>query len=303
MKSAPAKPTKLSLGWRPGGLTPWQLTKNVVRKGRENDLLGSASGLAFNFLLSLFPLIFFLLGLFGLFASRSAQLQTELLFYFAGLLPPEAFQLLRRVMTELAATASAGRITSGIVLALAFASGGFSSLISALNLAYHVPETRSWLKVRAIAVALTLAISILLLSALLIVLVGGYAVDWVGLQLHLTGLVILLWKILQWFAAVIFIATSFSLIYYCGPDVKATHWRWFTLGSIVGVVFWLLGLAGFRVYLHFYDSYSATYGSLGAVMVLLIWLYVSGLAFLIGGQVNVEIEHGDVTTAQSHSHS
>src|SRR5262249_26214848 len=144
-----------------------------------------------------------------------------------------------------------------------------------------------------IALALTLAISILLLSALLIVLVGGYAVDWVGLQLHLTGLVILLWKILQWFAAVTFIATSFSLIYYCGPNVKKRSWRWFTPGSIVGVVFWLLGLAGFRLYLHFYDTYSATYGSLGAVMILLIWLYVSGLAFLIGGQVNAEIEDAD----------
>ena len=283
--------------WTIGGLTPRQLTRNVFRKARENDLLGSASGLAFNFLLSLFPLIFFLLGLFGLFASRSAQLQTELLFYFAGLLPPEAFQLLRKVVTELAATASAGRITSGIVLALAFASGGFSSLISALDQAYHVPETRSWLKVRAIALALTVAISVLLLSALLIVLVGGNAVDWVGLQLHLTGLVILLWKILQWFAAITFMATSFSLIYYCGPDVKVRHWRWFTPGSIVGVLFWLMGLAGFRIYLHFYDTYSTTYGSLGAVVVLLVWLYMTGLAFLIGGQVNAEIER-----ASGHTH-
>jgi membrane protein len=282
--------TKPESVWRLGALTPRQLASNVVRGARDNDLLGSASGLAFNFLLALFPLMFFLLALFGLFASRSAQLQTELLFYFADFLPPEAFQLLRKVIAELAATANAGRITFGIVLALWFASGGFSSMISALNLAYHVPENRSWLKVRAIALGLTLAISILVLSALLIVLVGGYVVDWVGVQLHLTALVIALWKGLQWLAAVLFVTTSFSVIYFCGPDTRERQWRWLTPGSAVGVLLWLTGLAGFRIYLHFFDTYSTTYGSLGAVMVLLAWLYITALAFLVGGQINAEIE-------------
>ena len=279
--------------WSLGGQQPRQLARGVIRAARANDLLGSASGLAFNFLLALFPLVFFLLGLFGLFASRSAQLQTELLFYFADFLPPSAFQLLRSVIAELAQTASAGRITFSIFLALLFASGGFSSLISALNLTYRVSETRSWLRVRAIALGLTLVISILLLWALLIALVGGYAVDGVGVQLHLTAVVIALWKSLQWLAAVLFVTLSLSLIYYCGPDVRVRRWQWFTPGSVVGVLFWLLGLGGFRVYLHFFNTYTATYGSLGAVMVLLIWLYLTSLAFLIGGQINSEIERGE----------
>src|SRR5580700_9973366 len=113
--------------WKLGGLTPWQLTKNVIREADEDDLLGRASELAFNFLLAFFPLLLFMLALFGLFASRSSQLQTGLLFYFADILPPGAFQLLTTITTELATTAAGGKLTLGIVLALWFASGGMSS--------------------------------------------------------------------------------------------------------------------------------------------------------------------------------
>jgi membrane protein len=162
--------------WKLGGLTPWQLTKNVIREADEDDLLGRASGLAFNFLLALFPLMLFMLALFGLFASRSSQLEHRLLAYFGDLLPPAAFQLLEATTSELARSTSGGKLTLGIMLALWFASGGMSSMISTLNVVYKVRETRSWFKVRAIALGLTLAISMLLLSALVMVLVGGHLV-------------------------------------------------------------------------------------------------------------------------------
>ncbi len=286
---SPAKGKTISK-WRFGGPTFWQLAKQVIRAADHDDLLDYASGLAFNFLLALFPLLLFMLSLFGLFASRSSELQTSLLSYFADFLPPAAFQLLNDTLNELARTSSGGKLTFGIVLALWFGSGGISSMISTLNLVYRVTESRSWLRTRAIALGLTIGISIFLLTALFILLAGGQLVDWIGMKMDLRTTVVIVWKGMQWLAAALFAIVSFWMIYYCGPSLRTRHWSHALPGSIFGAFLWLASSVGFRLYLHFFNTYTATYASLGAVMILLVWLYVTGLAFLVGGEINAVIE-------------
>jgi membrane protein len=276
--------------WKLGGLTSWQLARNVFEEFKTNNSIGRAAELAFDFLFALFPLIVLMLTLFGLFASRSVNLQNHLLSCFAYLLPPTAFHLLRTTTTELATNVTAEKLTFDVVLVAFFASGGISSMISALNLAYRVREARSWFKVRAIALGLTLLISILLLTALLIVLVSSDFVDWLEIEFRFEPIVVLFWKIILWPVAILFVTVSHSMIYYYGPNLKEPHWDWFTPGSAFGTSLWLLASIGFRIYLHFLDTYTASYGSLGAVMILLSWLYLTGLAFLIGGEINAEIE-------------
>jgi membrane protein len=276
--------------WRLGGLTPFQLARAVAGQIRENDLLARASELAFEFLFSLFPLILFMVNLFGLFASRSGELRQDLLSYFGDFLPPTAFDLLGKTTAEISDRASGGKLTIGIVLALWFASGGVMSMISAINSTYRVREARGWLRVRMTALALTLCISILMLAALVMALATGRFIDWLGREIGLQPIALELWKDLQWPAAVVFLLLSFSLIYFFGPDVAERRWHWITPGSAFGALVWLAGSIGFRVYLHFFNTYAATYGSLGALMILLAWLYLAGLAFLIGGQINAEIE-------------
>jgi membrane protein len=276
--------------WKLGELTLGELSKRVVRDALEDDLIGRASGLAFDFLLALFPLLVFLLALFGLFASRSIQLRTGLLSYFADFLPPLAFQLLKNTTEELAKTASDEKLTISVLLALWFASGGVASMIATLNVAYRVKESRSWFNVRAIALGLTLMISILVFSALCIVLVGGTLIDWIGNELHLASEIVAAWKALQWPAAALFVVFSYSLIYSCGPNAHRRRWFWVTPGSAFGALLWFAASAGFRIYLRFFNSYTAIYGSLGALIILLVWLYVTGLAFLIGGEINANIE-------------
>lgn len=275
--------------WNLGGLTPWQLARSVLDEISANNFLGRASELAFDFLFALFPMILLMVTLFRLFASRSLELQSVLLSSFADFLPPEAVRLLRTTATELAANATSGKLAITVVVALWFGAGGVSSMISALNLAYRVREARSWFKVRAIALGLTLLISILLLIVLFIVLVSSHFVDWLGTELGLRPIVVLIWKTVQWPACILFVITSYSAIYYCGPNLEDRNWHWITPGSAFGAFLWLLASLGFRVYLHFYNTYSASYGSLGAVMILLVWLYVAGLTFLIGGGINAEI--------------
>jgi len=276
--------------WKLGGLTLWQLARNVIRESMEDRILEHASALAFDFFLALFPLLLFLLTLFGLFASQSSQLQGSLLAYFADFLPPASFEIVRKITEEMATNASSGRLTFGIVVALWFASGGVGSMISTLNVVYQVREVRSWFKVRAIALGLTLVLSVFILAALFILFVGGQLVDWAGSELQLTPITIVVWKELQWPAAILFMVASYSLIYYFGPDLKQRRWHWITPGSALGMLLWLAASAGFRAYLHYFNSYTATYGSLGALAILLVWLYVTGLAFLIGGEVNAQIE-------------
>jgi len=281
---------QLESTWKLGGLTLSQLAGRVVHGIQEDDLFGRASELAYNFLLALFPLLLFVLTLFGLFASRSGELQTSLLSYFADFLPPSAFQLLKAITIEMAANATSGKLTFGIVLTLWFASGGTSSMISTLDAIYHVRESRGWFRRRVIALGLTIAILILLITSLFIVLVGEDFTDWIGMRLHLKSIVVIAWKGLQWIAVALFLTLSFSLIYYFGPSLGQRRWHWITPGSIFGECLWLAASAGLRIYLHFFNTYTATYGSLAAMMILLVWLYVTGLSFLIGGEINAQIE-------------
>lgn len=277
--------------WNIGGLNPGQLGRAVFEEIIANNVFGRAAELAYYFLFALFPLIFLMMTLFGLFASHSVELQNDLLSYFADFLPPTAFQLLRSVTTEIAAHASHGKLTFGVVSALWCISSSIGSIICFLNAAHHVRETRPWFEVRAIALVLSLLNSILLLTALFMVLLGSHFVAWLGAGLRLDPLVVLAWKAIQSPIAIFFVALSCSLIYYYGPDLKERRrWHWFTPGAAFGAFIWLAASFGFRMYLHFFNNYSLSYGSLGALMILLVWLYATGLACLIGAEINAEIE-------------
>ena len=133
--------------------------------------------------------------------------------------------------------------------------------------------------------------NILFIAALLLMLWGGRFADFVAAHYELGGFFPIAWKTLQWPLVFAFMVTSFALIYYYAPDVRDQNWKWLTPGSAIGVVLWLVVSAGFKVYLHYFDSYPKTYGSLGAVIVLMLWLYFTGAAVLIGGEINSEIEN------------
>jgi len=277
--------------WSLGGLSIGRLAKKVWAGINDNDLFGLASELAYSFILSLFPLLLFLLSLFGLFASRGSQLQSSLMFYLAQVLPPAGFEVISKTIAEVTRNTGGAKITFGLVLALLTASGGVSAMMSGLNHAYSVRETRPWWKVRGIALLLTIVLAFLVITALVLVLAGDYFANWVAAALHAGPIVVTVWRVLQWIAALFFIMLAFSLIYYYGPDLKEQHWYWITPGSVVGVLVWIGISFAFRAYLHYFNTYSKTYGSLGAVIILLVWFYVTGFAFLVGGQINAEIEH------------
>jgi membrane protein len=282
--------------WKLGGLTPLQLSKRVYHEIDEDEVFTRSAALAYYFVSALFPMIFFLMAMLGLFA-QSHDLQSSLLNYAGRFMPGDAYSLVQKTIKEVANNSSGLKLALGLALALWSGSGGIVSIMDALNRCYHVKDSRPWWKQRLMAIALTIAISVLTIAALAIVLYGGDIVNFVGSHLGLSSLAVIAWRVVQWPIALFFVVLSFALLYYWSPDTEQ-QWLWITPGSVVGVLTWIGASLLFRVYLHFFNSYSKTYGSLGAVIVLLLWLYISGMAILLGGEINSEIENA----AAEHGH-
>jgi membrane protein len=164
------------------------------------------------------------------------------------------------------------------------------SIITTLNAAYDVTEGRPWWKVRLTAIGLTIGVAIFILVSLFLVLVGPTLAEHLAESLRLGPVFKWTWWILQWPVVLALVATGIGLIYYFAPDVEQ-EWEWITPGSVVATLLWLLVSLAFKVYLTYFGDYNQTYGTIGAVIVLLTWLYISGLAIIFGAEMNAEIEH------------
>lgn len=288
---------QLSSLWSLGGLTWKELGRRVWNEMGQTDLINRAYELAYNFLFAVFPLLLFMFSLLGIFASQGGTLRTNFYTYVHLVLPPAAFDILSRTVREITGTA-AGKLTFGLLFALYSGSAGMTQLISTLNATYAVREERSWIRVHLISLGLTLAMSALVIAALFLVLAGSHVIASLGREIGMTEAAVAGAKLLQWALALGFVIVAFAIVYYFAPDVEEQHWYWITPGSVIGVLLWAAASAGLRVYLHFFNSYTRSYGSLGAVMILMLWFYVAGLAVLIGGQINATIEHA----AAEHGH-
>jgi membrane protein len=277
--------------WSLGGLSAKQLGTRVWGQLNEDDVWGRAAQLSYYFLLALFPLLIFVTSVIGILLGSGTGIRHSLFNYLSQVMPPSAFKLVDETMYELSRSSGGGKISFGILAALWAASNGMGAISESLNAAYNVKESRPWWRARLTAIALTIAIALLIMTALILILYGGRISDKIAASYGFGDLFTTLWAILQWPIVLIFILLSFSLIYFFAPDLKEQDWKWVTPGSLVGVGLWLLVSFLFRLYLGFFDSYSATYGSLGAVIILMLWFYLTGLAILVGGEINSEIEN------------
>ncbi|PYS74667.1 MAG: ribonuclease [Acidobacteria bacterium] len=275
--------------------------RRVWTRSEEDEILARAAQLSYFFLLALFPLLVFLITLLGYFNGAGSHLQGKLISYLGGVMPPAALQLVVVTLDEVTKSRGTGKLSLGILLALWAASSGVNALAQALNAAYEVRETRPWWKVRLLSLALTITLSVLIISALLIVLYGGQFGEALAGMIHEGDVFAIVWRILQWPIALAFVLVAFVMIYRFVPNVAAKREgkglrpsdyrrRWLSPGVVIAIALWLLVSLGFRLYLHFFNSYSATYGSLGALIILMLWFYLTGAAILLGGEINCEFE-------------
>jgi membrane protein len=266
-----------------------EFVRRVLKRADADDVLGQSAKLSYYLTLAVFPLLIFLVALIGVLAPGSNMLQ-ELLTYWRHVLPRSAYELVLKTLQEISANASGGKLSLGLLGTLWAASGGVGAVIDGLNRAYKVKEGRPWWKAQLLSIVLTISLAIFIIIALSIVLygnrIGEFAATYVGLGAQFQAV----WSIIQWPIGLAFVLLAFMLLYRLAPDLHHLELEHVTPGAIVAVVLWLFVSMGLRLYLHYFDHYGATYGSLGAVIVLMLWFYLTGAAILIGGEVNAEIE-------------
>jgi len=264
--------------------------KHIGRRINEDEIFGRAAQLSYYFLLALFPLLLFLINILGYMAQEGTVFRNQLLTYLAAVMPGSAVALVRTTLDEISLSSGTGKLSFGLLAALWAASNGMGAISQTLNTAYDVRETRPWWKVRVISVCLTIALAILILAALAIVLYGGSIGEALADRYGFGNVFTSVWTLIQWPVALIFVLTTFNLIYNFAPSLSRQARSWITPGAFVGVGLWLLVSFAFRIYLGYFDSYSLTYGSLGALIVMMLWFYLTGVAILIGGEVNCEFQ-------------
>lgn len=280
----------------PGTVSPWQLGGRSVRelaqrvwdKIWEDEVLDRAAALSYYLLFALFPALLFLTALLGLLPWH---LMAQLMGYLDRVLPGDAASLVSKTLAEVVRGANPGLLSIGIGAALWAASSGMVAVMTALNIAYGTEDRRPWWKRRLVAIALTLGFSLFIPTALLLLVfgerIGRVLADWVGLGSVFT----FTWALLRWPAVILCVLTALGLVYALAP-AQRRRWHWVTPGSIFAVAGWLLLSLGLRVYVAYFAAYNATYGSIGGVILLLSWLYLTGVVLLVGAEIDAEIERG-----------
>jgi len=274
--------------WNLGGLTVRELGRRVWSEIWEDEVTDRAAALAYYFLFALFPTLLFLTVLLGLLPLPG--LMDRLLQYGDQALPSDAASIVRRTWAEIARGARGGLLSIGVLTALWAASNGMASVMGALNAAYDVKDERPWLKRRLLAILLTFGFALFILAALVLLVFGPHIGAAVAGQLGLGALFTSLWIVIN-IPIVIFCGlVGIALVYYLAPAVEQ-HWRWVTPGSVVALGLWLVTSWGLRLYVARFGDYNATYGSIAGIMLLMLWLYLTGVILLIGAEINAEIEH------------
>lgn len=267
---------------------PWtRLLRRTVDETIEDDVTGLAAQLAYYFFLALFPALLFLVALASFFPPQ--QLMPQILDALARFAPQEVLTIVRSQLTAISKGQNTGLLTVGFLGTLWSTSSAIAGIIDTLNHAYEITETRSWWKVRLVAIALTFGVGLFVLTSFALVIVGpslaGPIAGWLGLG----GAFSIAWKIAQWPIVFALVVTGIGLIYYFGPDAEQ-RWEWITPGSLLATILWFAASLAFRFYVTNFGNYNATYGAIGGVIVAMLWLYISGLSILIGAELNAEIE-------------
>ncbi len=260
----------------------------AVAEFQRDDALGLAAQLAFYLILALFPFLLVLVSLMGTFSSPG--LAEQVLGYFEEVTPPQVYTIIDAYLSDIISgnNPAPGLFSIGLVIALWSASGAFAALINALNKAYDVEETRPFWKVRGIALLMTLGLSVLILVGVLLLVAGPPIGRGIADLFALGPLFELIWNIVRWPVALFFMVFTVALLYYFSPDAEQPF-RWITPGGFIGVFLWVLASMAFRFYVSNFGSYDETYGSIGAVIVLLLYLYISSLTILFGAELNATL--------------
>lgn len=271
----------LPLSWK-------ELGRRTFKSILSDNLFDLAAQQAYYLFFALFPAILTIISIASFFPI--ANLVDDSIRMLGRIAPGDVLQIITEQMQKISNSNKGGVLTFAFLLTLWSTSGAMVSIITTLNAAYGITEGRPFWKVRLTALALTIGMALFIVVSMALVLVGPTFAEHLAVSMHLGPAFKWTWWVLQWPVVFIVVASGIGLVYYFAPDVEQ-DWAWVTPGSIVGTLLWVTVSLAFKLYITYFGSYNETYGTLGAFIVLLTWFYLSGLAILIGAEMNAEIEH------------
>ena len=259
--------------------------KNEIK---NDDIFNGAAALTFYLLLSLFPAVIFLLSVLPYLPVENLD---QLLLNFIGqILPLEAAKMFTGIVAEVTTIEDKKLVSFGALATIWAASNGMYEIMKQMNKTYNIKESRPFWKERSISVLMTFVFGLLLIGAFLLILFGqfikGYAIQMSSDKFDVS----FFFDILKWAIVIFFMLLGFAVIYYFGPNLKQ-KFHIFTPGSIISVALLILASLGFRYYVENFSNYSATYGSIGAVIILMLWLFITGAIIIFGSEINAIIKY------------
>jgi membrane protein len=269
--------------WRLGGLSPAVVARRVYARLWQHDVFDRAASLSYYFLFALFPTLLFLTALLGLLPVP--KLMDRLLDYITRMLPGDAASLLTRTLAEIVKGARGSLVSIGVLAALWGAASGMVSIRTALNVAYGAHDRHPWWRQRFDAMALTVWFSVFTLLALVLLVFGERVGDAVAGALGVGAVFTRAWNIARWPLILLLALLGITLVFHFAPAVRH-RWHWVTPGSAFALIGWLLASYGLRLYVGYFGNYNATYGSIGGVILLMLWLYLSSLTLLVGAEID-----------------
>jgi membrane protein len=272
---------RVPIGWK-------DLLKRSVKEALADNVFDLSAQQAYYFFFALFPALLFVIAVASFFPLQGLiDSVVQMIGRFA---PADVVRIITDSMRQLSKQNSGGILTFAFLVTVWSSSGAMVSIITTLNAAYDVTESRPWWKTRITAVALTIGIAVFIVASMFLVIAGPTLAENLAARLQLGPAFKWTWLVLQWPIVFALVATAIGLVYYFAPDVEQ-DWIWITPGSILATVLWLIVSLGLKSYYQLMPNANAAYGTIGAVMVLMLWFYVSGLALLLGAELNAEIEH------------
>ena len=269
-------------------LSPSELAKQTFTETLADDVFNLAAQQAYYFFFALFPALLALISIASFFPVEN--LTDEIVAMLSRVAPDDVLTIVKDQMSKIAQSNAGGILTIAFLFTLWSSSSAIVSMCSTLNAAYDITEGRPWWKVRLTAIGLTIGLAVFILISMTLVIAGPTLAEKVAETMRLGPTFAWTWKIVQWPVVFALVATGIALVYYFAPDAEQ-DWIWITPGSVLATMLWVVASLGFKFYISNFASYNETYGAIGGIMVLLLWFYVSGIALLIGAELNAEIEH------------
>jgi membrane protein len=254
----------------------------------EDGIPDHSAMLAFYFLLSLFPLLLILIPMLGVFI-QSHYAEQAVRHYVRGVIPGPAAELINRTLGEIQQESGTFQFSFALLFLWWSASQGVLATIQGLNIAYGIREHRRWWKKYVVASILTIVTMGLIIFGLMALSWGGRFSAFLIRQIGFSGIIGSVWQLLGWALFLVMALVVFNIFYVYAPSVRHRQWHWLMPGTVIAVFLWLAVSIGFRVYLMYFNNYTLVYGSIGAVIILLLWFYFLGISLLFGATVNCEV--------------